>query len=373
MENRVVIIGAGIAGVQAAQSLAASSDVTLINNEPFLPYYRMRIEEVVNGGKPESLFMHPASWYEEKGIRLLPGEVVSIDEKNRSVLLADGAAVPYDSLVIAAGSKANIFPLAGTRKEYFSLRTMSDAIAIGKAISVADGSAVIIGGGLLGLELASSIAGHRSIPVTVVESAASILPRQLDPDSASLLEELLREKGVSIVTGAKAKEADDRTLLLDDGRQLAADTIIFSAGVHCDFSFLHGTSVKTGRGIIVDHDLRTSALGIYAAGDAAELDGQCFGLAMYAREMGIAVASSIKDGSAGYVPSSPSSILKIGGLDVASIGELKGSRIVESGGKSRRTYFVEDGILRGAVFVGEKAPMSLKAMIGKPYEVNSDR
>ena len=72
-------------------------------------------------------------------------------------------------------------------------------------------------------------------------------------------------------------------------------------------------------------------------------------------------------------PSSPSSILKIGGLDVASIGELKGSRIVESGGKSRRTYFVEDGILRGAVFVGEKAPMSLKAMIGKPYEVNSDR
>ena len=372
MQKRVVIIGSGIAGVQSAQSLAPDADVALVNNEPFLPYYRMRIEEVVNGSAPETLFMHPSSWYEEKGIRLISGNVLRIEDGRKAVVLSDGRELPYDSLVIATGSKANVFPLEGRSRNIFSLRTMADALSIGQALSDGAGSVAIIGGGLLGLELASSIADHGKTGVAVIETAPSILPRQLDRDSAALLESLLGEKGVSILTGSKVKCADDRKLFLEDGRSVDADIIIFSAGVHPDLSAVQGTSVKTGRGIIVDRNLRTSSHDIYAIGDAAELEGQCFGLAMHAREMGIAVAAAIKGTGTGYVPSTPSSVLKVGGLDVASFGQMRGDMIVSSGERSRRTLFVEDGILKGAVFVGEKALPSLKAMIGKPYGGNND-
>ena len=350
MQDRVVIIGAGIAGVRAAEMLSPSFDVTLINNEPYLPYYRMRIEEVVSGSSPESLFMHPGKWYEDKGIRMVSGAVSRIDDEARAVHLSDGTSLPFDSLVIATGSKANVFPLEGSRKEYLSLRTIEDA-----------------GGGLLGLELASSIASHSGISVSVVETAPYILPRQLDSKSAALLESLLKDKGVSVITGAKAKGADESSLFLEDGRSIPSSVIIFSAGVHTDLSITDGTRIKTGRGIIVDSFLRTSVPGIYAIGDAAELDGRLFGLAMHAREMGSAVASAIMGGGAPYIPSAPSSMLKVGGLDVASFGEMKGNPIVREGERSRRTLFVEDGILKGAVFVGEKAPASVKAMIGKPY------
>ena len=358
MQDRVVIIGAGIAGVRAAEMLSPSFDVTLINNEPYLPYYRMRIEEVVSGSSPESLFMHPAKWYEDKGIRMVSGAVLRIDDEARAVYLSDGASLPFDSLVIATGSKANVFPLEGSRKEYFSLRTIEDAVRIREALA-SSSSATIIGGGLLGLELASSIASHSGVSVSVVETAPYILPRQLDGESAALLESLLKDKGVSVITDAKAKGADESSLFLEDGRS--------TAGVHTDLSITDGTRIKTGRGIIVDSFLRTSVPGIYAIGDAAELDGRLFGLAMHAREMGSAVASLIMGGSAPYIPSSPSSMLKVGGLDVASFGEMKGDPIVREGERSRRTLFVEDGILKGAVFVGEKAPASVKAMIGKPY------
>ena len=366
MQDRVVIIGAGIAGVRAAEMLSPSFDVTLINNEPYLPYYRMRIEEVVSGSSPESLFMHPEKWYEDKGIRMVSGAVSRIDDEARTVHLSDGASLPFDSLVIATGSKANVFPLEGSRKEYLSLRTIEDAVRIREALA-SSSSATIIGGGLLGLELASSIASHSGISVSVVETAPYILPRQLDGESAALLESLLKDKGVSVITGAKAKGADESSLFLEDGRSIPSSVIIFSAGVHTDLSIADGTRIKTGRGIIVDSFLRTSVPGIYAIGDAAELDGRLFGLAMHAREMGSAVASAIMGGGAPYIPSSPSSMLKVGGLDVASFGEMKGDPIVREGERSRRTLFVEDGILKGAVFVGEKAPASVKAMIGKPY------
>ncbi len=366
MQKKVVIIGAGIAGVQAASSLAGSAEITLVNNEDFLPYYRMRIEEVLCGSDPQALFMHPLEWYEEKGIAIISGNVSGIIPDKMEVSLSDGRSLGYDELVIATGSQANIFPLEGGRKEYYSLRTMKDALSLKAALSKAR-SLAVIGGGLLGLELAAAVASHFPLSVSVVEVAPYILPRQLDEPSARKLESLLLERGVRVITGAKAKGADDSSLILEDGRRVDADVICFSSGVHADLSLLEGTGIETGRAIKVSDRLRTSVEGIYAIGDAAELDGRTFGLAMHAREMGSFVASVIKGEAGSYVPSVPSAMLKIGGLDVASLGSIEGEAHVYEAGDRRRTIFVKDGIVNGVVLIGEKATPAIKAMLGKPY------
>ena len=366
MQKKVVIIGAGIAGVQAASSLAGSAEITLVNNEDFLPYYRMRIEEVLCGTDPQALFMHPLEWYEEKGIGIVSGNVSGIVPDKKEVRLSDGRFLGYDELVIATGSKANIFPLEGGRKEYYSLRAMKDALMLKEALSRAH-SLAVIGGGLLGLELAASVASHFTVSVSVVEVAPYILPRQLDEPSARKLEALLLERGVKVVAGAKAKGTDGSSLILEDGRRIDADVICFSSGVHADLSLLEGTGIETDRAIKVSDRLRTNIGDIYAIGDAAELDGRTFGLAMHAREMGSFVASVIKGEDGSYVPSAPSTMLKIGGLDVASMGSIDGEAHVSEDGDKRRTIFVKDGTVNGIVLIGEKATPAIKAQLGKPF------
>ena len=363
--SRAVIIGGGIAGVQAAASIKGMK-VTLITDEPYLPYYRMRIEEILNGKAPESLYMHPAQWYEERSIEIVRGRAERISTDDKTVLMADGSSIVYDSLLIATGSQARKLQLPGGRKDSFVLRTASDALALRAALGKAS-SFTIIGGGLLGLEAASAVAGAFGIPVSVIETAPHILPRQLDEPSARKLESLLLERGVRVITGAKAKGADDSSLILEDGRRVDADVICFSSGVHADLSLLEGTGIETGRAIKVSDRLRTSVEGIYAIGDAAELDGRTFGLAMHAREMGSFVASVIKGEDEGYVPSVPSTMLKIGGLDAASLGSIDGEAHVSEDGDKRRTVFVKDGVVNGVVLIGEKATPAIKAMLGKPY------
>ena len=368
MNGRIVIVGGGIAGVQAASSLAGSWEVSLVLGEDFLPYYRMRIEEIIAGTAPESLYIHPAGWYEEKGIRLCHSKASSIDRDKHSVKLEDGSVLPYDKLILATGSNAFVFPLEGNRRTVFSLRSAADAIAIRKALDGA-GSFTVIGGGLLGLELAHSIAAGFNITVNVIESAEHILPRQLDKDSALLLQKKLEEDGVHIYAGAKAASADDHTLRLSDGTDVLSDVLCFSAGVRAECSLASQAGLSTDKGIIVDAHLRTSDPDIFAIGDAAELDGRTFGLAMHAREMGSKAASIIGGDTSPYVPSEPSAMLKVAGIDVASFGRITDeSDVIIDSDASRCTIFTENGIVRGAVLINSKAlMMKVKNAIGKPF------
>ena len=368
MNGRIVIVGGGIAGVQAASSLAGSREVSLVLGEDFLPYYRMRIEEIIAGTAPESLYIHPAGWYEEKGIRLCHSKASSIDRDKHSVKLEDGSVLPYDKLILATGSNAFVFPLEGNRRTVFSLRSAADAIAIRKALDGAE-SFTVIGGGLLGLELAHSIAAGFNIAVNVIESAEHILPRQLDKDSALLLQKKLEEDGVHIYAGAKAVSADDHTLRLSDGTDVPSDILCFSAGVRAECSLASQAGLSTDKGIIVDAHLRTSDPDIFAIGDAAELDGRTFGLAMHAREMGSKAASIIGGDTSPYVPSEPSAMLKVAGIDVASFGRITDeSDVIIDSDASRCTIFTENGIVRGAVLINSKAlMMKVKNAIGKPF------
>lgn len=360
--KKAVIIGGGIAGVQAASTIKGMS-VTLISNEPYLPYYRMRIEEILGGKSPESLYIHPDEWYKEKGIEYISGTAVSVSPV--SVTLADGRTIPYDRLLIATGSQARKLDLPGGRKESFVLRTASDAVNLKKTLEKAT-SFTVIGGGLLGLEAACSVAEDFRIPVNVIESAPYILPRQLDSDSAGILQEKLREKGVAVIVSGEVESADDDYVYLKDGRKIEADVLCFSVGVNPGKKLAEEAGIAADRGIIVDNHLRTSMDNVYAAGDAAELDGRTFGLAMHAREMGTAAAKEMMGENSEYIPSEPSALLKVAGIDVVSLGIPDGEKRVETDGDKRRTFFIKDGVLKGAILINDKAAMmKVKSMIGQ--------
>ena len=363
--KKAVIIGGGIAGAKAASAISGM-DVTLIVGEPYLPYYRMRIEEILSGKEPESLEMHPQSWYEEKGIHVISGVAKRIADS--SVILEDGRSIPYDRLLIATGSNARVLDIPGGRKRIFTLRTASDAIALRDALSSAKSFAVI-GGGLLGLEAASAVAEDFRIPVSVVESAPWILPRQLDESSAAILQSKLAKKGVDVIVSGTVASADDSSVTLKDGRTIDADVLCLSVGVEAAKRIAEESGIECGRAIKVDHSLRTSMENVYAAGDAAELDGRLFGLAMHAREMGAAAAKAMMGEGVDYRPSEPSALLKVAGIDVVSFGVPEGEMKVEEDGDRRRTFFIEDGVIRGAVLLNDKASMmAVKAMIGKEAE-----
>ena len=361
-DRRAVIIGGGIAGVQAATTITGMP-VTLISDEPFLPYYRMRIEEIMTGKEPSSLFIHPDEWYKEKGIEYINGHAVLITDS--AVELEDGRKIPYSRLLIATGSQARRLDLPGGRKESFVLRTASDAIALREALKKASSFAVI-GGGLLGLEAACSAAEAFGMPVSVIETAPYILPRQLDEDSARILQEKLAMKGVDVIVSGEVESADDSYVYLRDGRKIPADVLCFSVGVNPGKEIASASGISTDRGIIVDSHLCTSMSNVFAAGDAAELGGRTFGLALHAREMGTAAAKAMMGENVEYVPSEPSALLKVGGIDVVSLGSPDGEMRVETEGEKRRTLFIKDGVIRGAVLINDKASMmKVKTMIGQ--------
>ncbi len=350
-----MVIGAGIAGVHAASLLADSFDVTLLNAEPYLPYYRMRIGEVMEGKDPSALYMHPEDWYSGKGISLLSGKALSIDTEAWKVKLESGE-IGYDKLLIAAGAKARVLPIPSDQ-EMLTLRCMEDALRMRERLGSAK-SLAVIGGGLLGLEAAASAHSAFGIDVTVVETAEYILPNQLDRESSEILRKMIEDTGIRILTGRKAISAENGILHLDDG-DVKADAICVSAGVVPDISFR--SALACGRGIIVNEYLETSAEGVYSAGDIAELDGRTYGLALYAREMASAAVRSMKGERVPYVPSSPSAQLKVAGIDLFSAGSRDGERVELEGGAA----FVKDGIVSGVVSIGNRAlALKAKSMIG---------
>lgn len=367
MSERVVILGAGIAGVQLSGMLK-DMDVTLVTEEKHLPYYRMRLEEVVSKGAPESIAMHPASWYEERNIRLVEGRASAIDRANKSLIMEDGSSIAYDKLVLATGSSAVRFPIEGRDSNVLVLRNMDDALLLRKKAAEAP-SVLIVGGGLLGLELALCLCDSFKAKVTVLDRNDYLLNRQLDRASSEILRRKLEERGVAIETGGKLSRADDEYAYLEDGRRIEASLIVLSAGVRSNTSLASDAGIECERGIIIDSAFRTSDDSVFAIGDACQLGSQTFGLAMYAREMAMLLAKGLAGEDISYVPSAPSSVLKVAGIDIAFFGIQTDKKVVEESGDSRKTVFLDDeGIVRGVILINMKSSMlAAKAMLGKAY------
>ncbi len=356
---RVVVVGAGPAGLRAAGLASVGGlDVTLLGAEHGDPYNRVTLSNLLAGDVEESGLLTPAA----VGVQYRPGtRVASVDRDSGQVLLESGEALAYDRLVLATGSGAVRLPLPGADLPGVLLyRTLADVRAM-LAAAEAGGRAVVIGGGLLGLEAAAGLA-RRGMQVTVVHAVDRLMERQLDPGGAAHLARRLAGQGVSLALAAstRAITGTDRAegVELADGRVLPADLVVMAVGIRPETGLARQAGLAVGRGILVDDAMRTSDPDILAVGECAEHRGLCCGLAAPALAQAAVAAATLLGRHEAYNPAEDSTALKVAGAAVWSAGEPVAadadSLVLDDGDLGHyRHLLLRDGRLVGAVLLGE--------------------
>lgn len=329
----ILIAGGGLAGTLAAKALREldpEAGITVLGEER-QPYYpRPNLIEFLAGRLPyEKVFAFPEGWAAKQGIGLRLGQTVArLRPAERTVETAAGETLAYDALLLATGARAALPPVPGTGLPgVFVLRTLDDALALAEHLRERRRT-VVLGGGLLGLEIARAVRG-RGGEITVVEFFDRLLPRQLDAAAAGILKAQFERLGVTVVLGAVTQEilggADGavRGLKLASGAEIAADGVVVAAGVRPETAVAREAGLAVGKGIVVDDRMRTSAPGVFAAGDAAEHRGRLYGIIPAAFEQARAAARAILGRDAvPYAGTVPANTLKVAGLAVTSVGEF---------------------------------------------------
>ncbi len=242
------------------------------------------------------------------------------------MVLADGTIETYDRLVLATGARNWVPPIVGADLAgVYTLRSLEDARLLRECADRVS-CAVMIGGGLLGLDMSAALRAHH-IEVTVVEALPWLLPRQLDREGAAVLQQAIEQMGITVVTGdqvaAIAGDGRVERLELKSGRAIPAEMVVVSTGIRSNLTLAQGAGLACNRGVVVDEQLRTSHPDIYAVGDVAEFAGRVWGIIPAAIAQARAAAAQITGrGAAPYADIVPSTTLKVTGIDVASIGEV---------------------------------------------------
>ncbi len=383
---RLVIIGGGVAGVTTARLVAEkapSTEIVIYSRERYLYYPRPRLIDVVAGEKsPGQIVSYSEDWYRKRGIRLMLGRLVAeIRPKAREIVLDYGTVDRYDRLVLATGAHSWVPPISGTDLNVFTLREMGDALALcDQANRVRH--AVVLGGGLLGLDTAAALCAHE-IGVTVVEMLPRLLPRQLDAEGANLIQTLIERLGIKVITGdlCTGIEGTDRVkrIQLKSGRVVETEMIVISAGVRPNVGLAQSAGLICDRAVVVDECMRTSYPDIYAVGDAAEFGGRTWCIIPVAlAQARVAAAQITGDTAAIYKEVVPSTTLKVTGIDLTSLGEVnpegKGFTEVRQADLAKGVYkklVVRDGLIVGAIVIGDRpAARAISQLISRRIDVS---
>lgn len=371
MTRKLVIIGNGMAPGRMLEHLfetvPGDYQVTIFNAEPRVNYNRIMLSPVLSGEKTyEDIITHDDAWYDRHGVELHRGKkIIAIDRDKRIVEAADGTQARYDRLVIATGSAPIVIPVPGHGLP--GVLTYRDLDDVDRMLAVArsGGNAVVIGGGLLGLEAAAGLAA-RGMKVTVLHLMPTLMERQLDPAAGHLLREAVEARGIRVVTKANTKailgNVKVEAVELDDGTELPADIVVMAVGIRPSTALAKSAGLSINRGILVDDQLVTSDPAIQALGECVEHRGQCYGLVAPLYEMARAAALHLAgDASASYTGSVTSTKLKVTGIDLFSAGDFADARDREeivlrdaARGVYRRLVLKEDRII-GAVMYGDTA------------------
>ncbi|MFE6312648.1 NAD(P)/FAD-dependent oxidoreductase [Streptomyces rochei] len=368
--TRVVVIGAGLAGVTLARRLAElGTPALVVGDEEHRPYNRVLLAEVLAGRYGPEVVALPAP------AGLLRGRVTGIDRAGRVVRCADGSVIAYDTLVLATGSNPVLPPLRGLftpdrelPEGVHAFRTMDDCLALSKALRPG-ARAVVIGGGLLGVSAARALA-VRGAQVVLAQQSERLMERQLDPAASALVRRHLEDLGVEVHTECRVRDVRSaggavRSVEMADGYALGADGVVLACGVRPRVGLAREAGLEVGRGVLVDDELRTDDPHIRAIGDCAEHAGRVYGLAAPALEQAGALAGLLAgDGTtARYTGTRSLTRLTLTGpdspFDLAAFGETDprpGDDVVQLADATRGTYrkvVVRDDRLVGGVLVGE--------------------
>ncbi len=369
MKEKIIIIGNGAAGNYALEEILNQStkfDITVITTESAPAYFRPMLSEYISVNEvPNRFYLHDQAWYDAKGIDVLyQTQVKSIDTSNQSIVLEDEKMLEYDRLLLCTGSKNFIPPMPGSKKDNIvDLRTLSDAEIIKTKAKTAK-KVVIIGGGLLGLELGWQLR-KLNIDVTVVEMMQRLLPRQLDEEASTLFEDKVSATGIKVVKGVQTQEivGDDAAtgVLLSTGEVLEADLVVFSIGIRADVSLAKNAGITIDRGIQVDDFMQTSAKNVYAAGDCVEFAGMNYAIWPEAVEQGKVAGLNASGVKAVYEPVVPFNIYHGMDMRLFSIGDVGGNPAntytVQREGDADHfeKYFYVNDVLVGGILMGNIA------------------
>ena len=335
--EHLVVIGNGMAGMRTVEELLARAPdryaITVIGAEPHPNYNRIMLSSVLAGEKTvDGIVINPLDWYDEHGIRLIAGRsATAIDRAAKTVTVegADGDSaetLPYDKLLLATGSRPLAPPIPGLGLP--GVRAFRDIADVETMIEAAGTRrrAVVIGGGLLGLEAAWGLK-RRGMSVAVVHLMPTLMERQLDAAAGEWLRRDLDARGIAFFTDGQTEEilgtSRAEGVVLADGREIPADLVVLAIGIRPNIDLARAAELDVNRGILVGDDMRTSDADVYAVGECIEHNGQVFGLVAPIWEQAKVCAARIAgDAEAVYVPPPVFTSLKITGIDVFSVGAL---------------------------------------------------
>ena len=331
---KLVLVGNGLAGMRCLEDLLDMAperyDVTVIGEEPWGNYNRIMLSPVLSGDKTiDDIMLHPHAWYSDKGIRFIAGDpAVRIDRPRKQVYTEKGEVVDYDRLILATGSKPFIPPIAGADlkgvisfRDIYDINTMLDYCKTKK-------NAVVIGGGLLGLEAAYGLK-QRGMNVTVLHLMDRIMERQLDSKASQMLRHSIEQKGISIITEANTEalvgvDGHVTQIRLKDGTVLEADLVVFAVGIRPNMALAQSAGLRCNRGVLVNDTMQTFDPSIYAVGECIEHRNQTFGLVEPLWGQAFICASHLAEhGSLTFKAPTVPTQLKVSGCDVFSAGNFE--------------------------------------------------
>ncbi|HFG6953482.1 nitrite reductase small subunit NirD [Acinetobacter baumannii] len=332
---RLVLIGNGLAGMRCLEDLLDMApdryEVTVIGEEPWGNYNRIMLSPVLSGEKTiEDIMLHPPEWYDDKGIKFIAGDkAVKIDRPRKVVYTEKGQTVDYDRLILATGSAPFIPPVQGV--DLKGVLTFRDIYDVNTMIEYCGSktNAVVIGGGLLGLEAAYGLK-QRGMNVTVLHLMDRIMERQLDGRASQLLRHSIEQKGIQIITEANTEAliGDEnghvKQIRLKDGTVLDADLVVFAVGIRPNIALAQSAGLRCNRGVLVNDTMQTFDPSIYAVGECIEHRGQTFGLVEPLWGQAFICATHLAEhGSLTFKAPTVPTQLKVSGVDVFSAGNFE--------------------------------------------------
>jgi nitrite reductase (NADH) large subunit len=387
-KKKLVLVGNGMAGVRCIEEILkldpSGFEITIFGSEPHVNYNRILLSSILQGGTSfGDITLHDREWYERHHIHLYTGEtVVEIDQHSQFVKTDQHRIVSYDQLIIATGSVPFSLPIPGADKQgVVTFRTIEDCQKI-MEISKRSKNAVVIGGGVLGLEAAKGLL-NLGMTVNVVHIGRYLMERQLDETAATMLQKELERQGMKFLLEKETKEIIGGTkangIRFKDGTEVDADLVVMAAGVRPNVQLAKKNGIETNRAILVNDYMETSVPNIYAVGECVEHRGMIYGLVQPLYEQGKALAQRICGNEGlGYQGSVLSTQLKISGVDLFSVGIIhdkdSSTQSIKIYDEMERVYkkvVFQDHKIIGAVLYGEtKERTKLQDMILKHQDVS---
>lgn len=369
MKEKLVLIGNGMAGMRTIEELLELApdlyDITVFGSEPHGNYNRILLSPVLTGEKTISeIMLNDEKWYADNGVTLLAGRTINkIDRRKRKVVAIDGTEADYDRLLIATGSNPFILPVAGHDLEgVIAFRDIADVDAM-LAAAKEHRHAVVIGGGLLGLEAANGLQ-KQGMKVTVLHLMDTLMERQLDSVAGKMLKKELETRGIAFEMKASTKEIIGKKrvqgVVLEDGREITADLVIMAVGIRPNVQLAKDAGIFCERGVVVSDTMQTYDPRVYAVGECVQHRGEIYGLVAPLFEQAKVCANHLAQmGYGQYVGSMVSTKLKVTGIDLFSAGDFTSNEDTEeivmqdAAGGVYKKIVLKDNKIQGAVLYGD--------------------